>query len=355
MSNKKPTANSGKKIYTLDIKRTKKNSKGVKKPEITVNGKGTDLNDRKALENRAKRKTIAQKVILMMIDDAKKKDKPKWVRGLWNAYRCQTEVVTTEGKLYGNYCKYRVCPICSSIRKAEKINSYIETVKSWPDAYFVTLTVKAVPAYKLSAVIDNIVENLEKIIDKYRKQEERKTGKKLIGIKSLECNFNPERGTYNPHFHIIVQTEEMAEILLKEWMQRSRPGWTNRKGQFIRKVNNHGRDMIETIKYGTKVFTEPDPRKKKKQKGNRKVYVSALNNILMALDGHHVFDTFGFKLPKREKSIRNSAVVSDYEQWDFNPSLCDWIEQSTGERLTGYVPTDELIDILKYRIDTDTE
>lgn len=354
MSTKKPTDKSGKKIYTLDIKRTTENSKSVKKPEITVNGKGSDLNDTKALEKRAKRKTIAQKVILMMIDDAKKKGKPKWAKGLWNAYRCQSEVVTTSGKLFGRYCKYRICPICSSIRKAEKINSYIEIVKTWPDAHFVTLTVKAVSAYMLPAVIDNIVENLERIIDKYRKQEDRGTGKKLIGIKSLECNFNPTRKTYNPHFHIIVTTLEMAEILLKEWMERSRPGWTNRKGQFIRKVENHGRDMIETVKYGTKVFTEPDPRKKKQQKSNHKVYISALNNILMALDGHHVFDAFGFKLPKREKSIKNSAVVDEYEQWDFTPCLSDWIERSTGDRLTGYVPSDELIDILKNKIDPDT-
>lgn len=54
----------------------------------------------------------------------------------------------------------------------------------------------------------------------------------------------------------------MAEILVREWLTRSTWFRPNRKGQHERKVVNTERDMIETVKYGTKILTEPDPRKK---------------------------------------------------------------------------------------------
>jgi hypothetical protein len=61
--------------------------------------------------------------------------------------------------------------------------------------------------------------NRFKIISrKYRKRAQRNKGIKLIGIKSLECNYNPILKKYNPHLHLIVATKEMADILKKEWL-----------------------------------------------------------------------------------------------------------------------------------------
>ncbi|MBK9504753.1 MAG: protein rep [Bacteroidetes bacterium] len=351
-----PASYSEKKIYTLGISGTDVPAIVQPKPTAIVNGKGSDMKDSKVLQKRAKQKTIAQKVILALIDDAQKKGKDKWVKSLWNAYRCQGEVVTANGKLYGRYCKYRICPICASIRKAEKINDYLPVLKTWTDAHFVTLTLKSVPAYKLKPVIDCMVEEWKQIIDTYKKREQRNKGSKLMGIKSLECNFNPTRGTYNPHYHIIVPTREMAEILIKEWLTRSKPGWTHRKGQFARKVVNTERDMIEIVKYGTKILTEPDPRKKKFEKGKRKVFVSALNNILMAFDGHRLFDRFGFNLPtKKTKPASKITCVTDHKNWEFDPAVADWVNKNSGDRLTGYLPPAELVDILKDGIDTELE
>lgn len=351
-----PASYSGKKIYTLGISGTEVSTKIQPRPTAIVNGNGSDLKDSKTLEKRAKQKTIAQKVILALIDDAKKKGKDKWVKSLWNAYRCQGEVVTAKGKLFGRYCKYRICPICSSIRKAEKINDYLPVLKTWSDAHFVTLTLRSVPAYRLKPVIDCIVEEWTHIIDTYKKREQRNKGKKLMGIKSLECNFNPKRRTYNPHYHIIVPTQEMAEILVREWLTRSNPGWTHRKGQYERKVLNTERDMIETVKYGTKILTEPDPRKKKYEKGKRKVYISALNNILMAFDGHHLFGRFGFNLPiKKMKPESKATCVTDYTNWEFDPAVSDWVDKNSDDRLTGYLPSSDLVDILKEGIDNETE
>lgn len=295
-------------------------------------------------------------MILQLIDDASKKGKDLWVKSLWNGYRCQGKIVTANGKIYTYYCKYRICPICSLIRKAEKLNHYLPIVKSWAYPYFVTLTLRSVPAYRLQPVIDCMVNEFRLIIDTYKKRERRGTGKRLIGIRSLECNFNPKRRTYNPHYHIIVATEEMAEILLREWLSRSRKGWTHRKGQYVRKAANKEHDMIETVKYGTKILTEPDPRKKKTFKGKRKVYIAALNNILQAFNGHHLFDRFGFVAPERKLRPESKITyVYDHVDWKFDPAEADWIEQNSGERLSGHLPTSELVEILKDGIDTELE
>ena len=51
------------------------------------------------------------------------------------------------------------------------------------------------------------------IKERCKKRHQRGTGIQLIGIKSLECNFNPQKKTYNPHFHIIVPNKEIATLL----------------------------------------------------------------------------------------------------------------------------------------------
>ena len=74
------------------------------------------------------------------------------------------------------------------------------------------------------------------ISNRCKKRHQRGKGIKLIGIKSLECNFNPIRKTYNPHYHLIVATKEMAEVLKKEWLKLWTKKYTSPKAQHIRKV-----------------------------------------------------------------------------------------------------------------------
>ncbi|TWP27880.1 hypothetical protein ETU08_09155, partial [Apibacter muscae] len=49
------------------------------------------------------------------------------------------------------------------------------------------------------------------ILNRYKKRYQRGKAIQLIGIKSLECNFNPQRKTYNPHFHIITANHKIAD------------------------------------------------------------------------------------------------------------------------------------------------
>src|SRR5450631_3241280 len=111
------------------------------KPVIILNGNGTDLTKNKPLMGRAKRKFITQKMVLGLIDVTQNNNTPLRKKGYWNTYHCQSKVYTVGGRLYGKYCKNRFCTLCCSIRKAEITNRYLPVIQSWPDPYFVTLTI----------------------------------------------------------------------------------------------------------------------------------------------------------------------------------------------------------------------
>ncbi len=179
---------------------------GIEKPVIMVCRNGTEIGNTEALKGRAKRKTITQKLSLCLIDVASKKEDEERKQSFWNSYHCQSEIVNSNGRLHGKYCKNRICTLCCCIRKAEIINKYLAVVQYWDSPHFVTITVKSISAKWLKEVIDAMARGFKRIKNKYRKRAQRGKGFILMSIKSLECNFNPTTRKYNPHFHIIVPT-----------------------------------------------------------------------------------------------------------------------------------------------------
>ena len=178
----------------------------------------------------------------------------------------------------------------------------------------------------------------------------------MKGIKSLECNFNPIAKTYNPHLHLIVENKEVADIMMDEWLKRWGPRWTNKRAQHARKVENIERDLIEIIKYGSKIFTEPDLKNKMQTKGNAKICVSALDNIFKAMRGLRIFERFGFNLQRKNQEIsKNSKVVNLYEEWIFNAGQFDWVNPKNEEHLADYRPASDLVHLLENCIDAVSE
>lgn len=208
-------------------------------------------------------------------------------------------------------------------------------MKNWKDPYFLTLTVKSCKAHQLKGYINSMLKTFQKIIGKHRKRHQRGNGLKLIGVKSLECNFNPLKGTYNPHFHIITKEKWMAEVILNEWLSRSKKGYTLRWSQNLQPVSNLETGLIEIIKYGSKIFTEPDLKKKAKQTDTAHIYLKAIDIILTAMKGKRIFDRFGFNAPKSaEPNYTPAKLLSIYDKWEYNPESSDWINTVTGEVLT---------------------
>ncbi|WP_162199686.1 protein rep [Kordia zhangzhouensis] len=311
-----------------------------------------------SLINRAQRKTISRKLLLSLIDVAKDKGATERVKSYWNAYHCCSTFTEHNKRLHANYCKTRYCTICNAIRKADKINTYYPVLKNWENPYFVTLTIKTIKANKLKNRVDGMKRAFTKIKDRCKQRHHRGKGMRLVGIKSLECNFNPKENTYNPHYHVIVPNRETALYLIQEWCKQwNRKGQfhCSKKGQHFRAVENLEHDLIETIKYGTKVFTEPDPNNKKHVKKEMKIYARAMDNINAAMKGKRIFDRFGFNLPPQETKEANVRTVENYKLWEFTPNATDWINTDTGECLTGYNMTIDLQYLLSESIDTAKE
>ncbi|TWP31796.1 hypothetical protein ETU08_00380 [Apibacter muscae] len=328
---------------------------------ILLEGEGTDQSDIKSLKGRAKRKLITQKMMLNLIDVCKTKEDSQRQKSYWNTYYCQSKIISSKNRIYGKYCKNRFCTVCSAIRKADIIHRYYPTLKTWKEPHFLTLTVKAVKINSLNKWINGMYRAFSLILNRYKKRYQRGKAIQLIGIKSLECNFNPQRKTYNPHFHIITANHKIAEILKQEWLQiwkfKNQPQKivVSPKAQFIRKVENLERDLIEVIKYGSKIFTEPDIKKKtQKQNSNLApmIYIQALDAIFTAMKGKRIFERFGFNLPKQPRPQPKSKLTYEFENWNFDLKVNDWVNPETGECLTGYKTPVELNFLLEESVNT---
>ncbi|WNH11259.1 hypothetical protein [Thalassobellus suaedae] len=92
--------------------------------------------------------------------------------------------------------------------------------------------------------------------------------------------------------------------------------------------------LIEIIKYGSKIFTEPDLKKRSKETQTAQIYVITLNTILMPMNSKRIFDRFGFNLPK-QKQIKQipAKLLSNYNEWEYDIVSSDWVNVSTGEKL----------------------
>lgn len=327
----------------------------VSKPNIIVTGAGTDISNLKALNGRARRKAMTQYITRCLAEIATEKGDLKRAQQYWNAWHCQERLIKANGRIYGNYCKTRCCLLCLANRKADFIKRYYPYLSCWEDPHFVTLTVKSVDATKLRKwVKEGMIRGFKMITEKYRKRSQRGKGERLMGIKSLECNFNPRKHTYNPHFHIIVPNRQMALLLRKEWLELWTATHSNIGAQKIRRVGSLERDLIETIKYGSKIFTEPDLKKRGKSKVQPMVYAAALDNIFVAMKGRRLFDRFGFNLPKNNQARpTKKQKLSNYETVVYDNMVSDWVGLETDQVLVDYKLPPQLRYLMEKNIDTD--
>lgn len=337
------------KIYTLVESETIKSRQN----QVLVNGKGSDLYNIEALKGRAKRKTRTQIMMLNLIKIAEENGDPELEKAYWNTYYCQQNLISVDGRFYGKYCKNRFCSLCCSIRKAEMINKYYPILKQWQEPYFLTLTVKSCNASNLNRYIKKFIQGIQRINAKHRKRFQRGKGIKLVGVRSLECNFNPKTKTYNPHFHIITKDKKTAEILMAEWLKLWTTKFAKRPAQNIQKVRDLESGLIEIIKYGSKIFTEADLKDKAKREKTVYIYLKALDSILTAMKGKRIFDRFGFDLPQLTISkAPKHQILTKYDEWEYNPEISDWENVMTGERFSGYELPESLQAILEHNINT---
>nr|WP_321224801.1 protein rep [uncultured Psychroserpens sp.] len=345
-----------KSIYTLGQNRTA-NSK-IKSQLIQISGTGTDLIDNSALIKRANKKVITNALVLALVDIAKKDNDERWEKKYWNTFHCQKKFVEYNDKLYTKYCGNRWCATCCGIRKAELLNKYYSTLIEWSEPHLLTLTLKTVKANKLKSRINEMIKSFNRINDRCKKRHIRNNAMKIMGVKSLECNFNAQRCWYNPHYHIITPNRQTALYLKQEWKKEWNKNSFNAsdKAQDIRVIESVEKGLVEVIKYGAKMLSEPDPNYKyKRSKGNLEglsIYARGLHNIYDAFDSRQLFKSFGFQLPQEIVNTSSTQVISKYDVYQYRVKDMDWVNTDTGEFLTEYEIDNNLNYLLKTSIDT---
>jgi hypothetical protein len=177
-------------------------------------------------------------------------------------------------------------------------------------------------------------------------------GIRLRGIRCLGILYNP-KGTYHTHFHLIVETKEMAIILKREWCKYWGITHANPKWQYYGKIWDMEGAMIEIIKYSCKIFTDPDRDKKLQGMVNPKIYTGALYCIYKELSGCRIFDRFGFDAIKPEAPKKaNFTTLYDYRKWKFDPKSADFINEDLDFPLIGFNKPPELEHLLNTCFDT---
>jgi len=338
-------------IYKLAELGTSRKDQELQDGMVKIEGTGID---RLTLKYKfSKKKFITTSEAKALKEIAKDEEDAKWFYRYQNTIECLDKITTHDGKAFGKFCKNRCCLNCCSIRKAMYVNKFLPIIQSWNDPYFVTLTCKAKSKYKLKKWIRQLITNFDLINRRLRKRHERGKGPKPIGIRALECNYNPIKYTYNPHLHLILESKELAVDFILEWQNTFDTDDTDPRAQHMRPVSFEGRDLIETIKYGAKIFTDPDMIKdKKKRIQDPIIYIAALHNIYKAMDGCHLLSTFGFKQPEAIKEDeQNSIITNDFEDWFYDPKLKDWVNAETAQIMTQYKPDGKLEYLLEERMD----
>lgn len=275
---------------------------------------------RKSLQKRAFSKYVTNGLCMKLADLESPLHK-----SYWNAYHCCETLVQSGQKLTGKYCNNRWCLTCNRIRTAKLINGYAFTLSQLEDKRFVTLTVPNVTDKTLIETIEKMQLTLKGIQKTF---EKRKT--LIVGLRKLEVTFNPLRKDYHPHFHIVMANGNgNSETLIDEWLLRFEG--TNRKGQNVKQADNGS--SIELFKYFTKIVTK------------NKIYVKALDTIFRSMYRKRTFQPMGLKKDVSEdvdeiQSIIYNDLIPAETTWNWIEEATDWIDQGTGETLTGYSPSE---------------
>jgi len=207
-----------------------------------------------------------------------------------NTLYCNSKIEKHDDTATSEYCKNRVCPICSRIRTAKLINSYVPIFKTWENLSFVTLTIPNVPGDELKNSIEKMDRVFKQIVDVLRKQK-----KPLKGTRKLEVTYNPKKTNYHPHFHLI--TEGFRDDLIKYWKDYLPE--IDLQAQNIKQAREGSEK--ELFKYFSKVIFEGE------------FFPAALDTILQAVKGKRVFRSYGFKLSENQKEAEKIEKLQSQE------------------------------------------
>jgi len=249
----------------------------------------------------------------------------------WRTWHC-TSILLQEGqKITSQYCNNRWCIVCNRIRTAKMIEKYYPLIESeLSDKYFVTLTIPNIQGQRLRYVIEEMILNFQRIKNKMAFRDQ----VKLKGIRKIEVTYNPDRNDFHPHFHLVMEGKDQAELLLREWLIRYPEAVEY--AQDVRPADHNS--IIELLKYTAKLINKNDYTRKD-GKVQIRIHAKALDTIFQALYRKRTFQGVGIRLKLNEdvtelKSEVFEEIMSDIDVWKWDQDNSDWIS-TYGEMLTG--------------------
>lgn len=247
--------------------------------------KGGDSN----LKKRAKRKGQTNRIteLLLEVEGSSSTLGRYYAR----AFSCARVVHEKDGKRTATYCNSRHCLVCNSIRTAKLIQAYGPAIEDFKDPQFVTLTVPNPYTYSdLTATIEAMKRAFSDIAKGLRVRNERGKGDRLHGVRRLEVTY--KGNGYHPHFHAIVEGEEVAQRIKEEWLRKFPDA--DEKAQDIRPATEGSEK--ELFKYNAKA-TESD---------TQEMDPVRLNAVLHALYSRRTVEAYG--------SLRGIQVSEDVDE-----------------------------------------
>ena len=290
-----------------------------------------------SLRKRARSKWFTNEIVLKLVDITSPLKK-----SYWNSYHCCNNLVQYGRNITSKYCNNRWCTTCNRIRTAKLLNAYGTQLKELKEPYFVTLTIPNVHASLLKCTIEQMKDKFSVLNKTIYKQFRRGTRvHKLKGIRKIECTYNAVFDTYHPHFHLIVDGYDIARDVIAEWLKHYPEA--KRKAQDMTKANEGS--MIELFKYTTKIVS--------KIKGNVTIIPKALDTIFRSMYGKRTFQVYGGLKAViediEELDTQEYDGIEEYEfmEWVWSQDGTDWYSTTNGDGLTGFVPSENLKEIVK--------
>ena len=297
---------------------------------------GGNLDTLAQLGKRARAKYVLRPLLLALIDQAKQdpEGQDMW-KSYWNSYHCAGTLEQKGQKLEGKYCNQRWCLVCSRIRMAKSINKYKPFYQQMSEPQMVTLTDRTVTPEYLPYRLIEFKLAINQIVSVMKKR-----GTPLVGIRKIEVTYNDKENRFHPHYHLLIDGEYEANVLVDEWLKRRKTA--SEKAQDITEIEDE-KGLTELFKYTAKQCT----------KGKRVMNAEALHIIYKALRGVRTFQTMGgFGQGEVENEgeelklygQKYPELKDEHNYWFWEG--CDW-KNLDDKFLTGYIPSQAIEEFSK--------
>lgn len=295
-------------------------------PQSNTNAKALET-----LEKRAFAKYYTMKLLYPLIDLKNEREK-----SYWNTFHCvNTLEENTEGKITAKYCKNRWCIVCNKIRTGILHNTHKKSLQAI-ETRFVTLTTELTRTCVTKEDLATALDLMTKAFQKAWRNTKNKYGK-LKALRKTEVTWKEHRGTFHPHFHIILENNSNeAEYLVSQWLKQF-PNAT-RNAQDISITDD--KVFNETFKYLCKMWDT----KKDKNTNEYKIVlpypVEKMDNIFEVFKGKRTIQTYNLNDIELDDFEDIHATVftdeiRDYHiLWNWEQELKTWVDYSTGELRT---------------------